>query len=108
MATTEDHIEARNDPDLLDRFVAAAEQRDMENARDWVMANMGRLVNQDIAAGQTISDVHAFARITRDHYLAAVPERPGANLSAVTDANLHAAIESLDSTPPSDTPANTL
>ncbi|WP_102193217.1 hypothetical protein [Microbacterium aurantiacum] len=99
MATTNQHINARNDPDLLDRFVAAAEQANVENASAWVQARMGRLVSVVVEVGgegagddKTVSDVHAYADEVRDAHLAATPARPGANLSAVTDANLTTAI----------------
>lgn len=92
MASTTQHINARNDPDLLARFIAAAEQADVADASAWIQANMGRLVCVEVDSGQTVSDVHAYADATRQAYIDATPERPGANLSAVTDANLAAAI----------------
>ncbi len=95
MATTTQHINARNDPDLLDRFVASAEQAGIEDASAWVQANMGRLVSQDAEAGQTVADVHAYARETRETYIAATPLRPGENLGAVTDTHLAAAITAI-------------
>ncbi|RUQ06983.1 hypothetical protein D8M34_05805 [Microbacterium sp. HSID17254] len=94
-ATTTQHINARNDPDLLDRFIAAAEQAHVDDASRWVQANMGRLVTIDVAGGQTIADVHAFAHATREAHIAATPPRPGADLAAVTDIQLGAAIEAV-------------
>ncbi|MFF7293234.1 hypothetical protein ACFY9N_11955 [Microbacterium sp. NPDC008134] len=91
-ATTTQHINARNDPDLLDRFIAAAEQAHVDDASRWVQANMGRLVTIDVADGQSVADVHAYAHDIREQHIAATPPRPGANLGAVTDAQLAAAI----------------
>lgn len=92
MATTTQHINARNDPDLLDRFVAAAEQEGIANASAWVQENMGRLVCAVVGGDQTVADVHAYAAETRDAYIKNTPERPGADLGAVTDPHLLAAI----------------
>ncbi|MCC2033060.1 hypothetical protein [Microbacterium allomyrinae] len=92
MATTTQHINARNDPDLLDRFIASAEQADIDNASQWVQANMGKLVGVDVDGGQTVADVHAYAKETRDVYIDATPDRPGVDLVAVTDSHLTAAI----------------
>jgi hypothetical protein len=92
VATTTQHINARNDADLLDRFVAAAEQADVDGASAWVQSNMGRLVTVEVEGGQTVADVHALAADTRAAYLAATPLRPGEDPNAVTDAHLTAAI----------------
>ncbi len=92
MATTTQHINARNDPDLLDRFIAAAEQQGFENASTWIQARMGKLVTQEVDGSQTISDVHAYAENVRKEYIENTPQRPGADLGAVTDAHLVAAI----------------
>lgn len=92
MATTTEHINARNDSDLLDRFIAAAEQAEVADASAWVQANMGRLITVRVQAEHTIADVHATANKTRAEYIAATPERPGADLGAVTDEHLAAAI----------------
>lgn len=99
MASTNQHINARNDPDLLDRFIAAAEQANVPNASAWVQANMGRLVCVVVEVGgegegddKTVSDVHSYADEVRDAYIAATPARPGANLGAVTDAHMVTAI----------------
>lgn len=95
MATTSQHINTRNDADLLDRFVAAAEQRGMADASAWVQRNLGQLVAQKVDGAQTVADVYAYADETRKAYVAATPERPGANLGAVTDVHLTTAIEAL-------------
>lgn len=96
MATTTQHINARNDPDLTARLTAAAEQAGKPNADSWVRANMGALVAQVVDGDQTIADVHAYATQIRDQYVAAAPPPPGANLSAVTDTHLTAAITALN------------
>lgn len=95
MATTNEHIAARNDPDLLDRFVAAAEQMGILDASSWVQSSMGRLVSATVNEGQTVADVHAHAAQVRDAYLADTPPRPGQDLEAVTDEHLTAAIHSI-------------
>lgn len=95
MATTTQHINARNDPDLLDRFIAAAEQADVADASRWVQANIGRLVAQDVDGTQVIADVHAYAHDVREAHLAATPPRPGQNLGAVTDTHLVTAINAI-------------
>lgn len=78
MATTTQHIIARNDPDLLDRFVAAAEQEGVPDASAWVQANLGALIAAEVEGGQVI---------------AATPERAGASLAAVTDTHLTTALD---------------
>ena len=95
MATTADHIAARSDPDLLARFVARAEQLGVERASDWVQARIGRLITSAVAGNQTVTDVYAYAANVRKEYLANTPERPGANLGAVTDSHLETAIQAL-------------
>ena len=93
MATSAQHIAARNDSDLLARFIAVAEQLDIPNAQAWVEQNRGRLVATDIE-GTTIADVHAYAVATY------VPTpRPGENPAAVTDGQLGNAIEALTANP---------
>ena len=95
MATTADHLAARSDPDLLARFVARAEQLGVERASDWVQARMGRLITSAVARDQTVTDVYAYTANVRKEYLANTPERPGANLGAVTDSHLETAIQAL-------------
>lgn len=97
MATTNQHISARNDPDLLARFVAAAEMLGVDNASQWVQENMGRLVATEVDAGQSVADVHAYATLVRNTYIAATPERPGLSLSAVTDSHMATAIQAVAS-----------
>lgn len=95
MATTTQHINARNDQDLMDRFVAAAEQHGIGGAAQWVQTNMGKLVNTTVEQGQSVADVHAYAKETRDRYVAATPEPPGRDLGAVTDTHLATAIQAV-------------
>lgn len=89
MATSAQHIAARNDNDLLARLIAVAEQNDIPNAQQWVEANRGRLVAVTVE-GTTLADVHAYAVAT---YVPA--PRPGENPAAVTDAQLAAAVAAL-------------
>lgn len=93
MATSAQHIAARNDADLTARLVAVAEQAGVPNASMWVAANAGRLVAVEVE-GTTLADVHAYAVATY------VPTpRPGENPAAVTDTQLHGAIEALTANP---------
>ena len=100
MATTTQHIITRNDPDLLDRFVAAAEQEGVPDASAWVQANLGALIAAEAEGGQVIADVHAYAYETREAYIAATPERAGASLAAVTDTHLTTALAAVRATEP--------
>jgi hypothetical protein len=93
VATSAQHIEARDDADLAQRLIAIAEQLDIPNAQMWVASNLGRLVATDIGE-TTIADVHAYAVATY------VPTpRPGENPAAVTDTQLEAAITALTANP---------
>ncbi|MFD4957154.1 hypothetical protein [Microbacterium sp. NPDC058389] len=92
MATTTQHINARSDVDLQERFIAVAEQRGIGGARQWVQQNMGQLVTAEVDGAQTVADVHAYAKETRDQYIAATAPPPGLNLGAVTDTHLATAI----------------
>lgn len=95
MATTADHMAARGDQDLLNRFIARAEQLGVENASSWIQNNMGKLVGEVVEQGQTITDVYAYAANVRAEYVKSTPPRPGENLGAVTDNHLQTAIQSL-------------
>ena len=95
MATTADHIAARGDTDLYQRFVARAEQLGVENASSWVQSHMGQLVGQKVDGTQTVTDVYAYAANVRREYIAATPPRPGENMGAVTDTHLEVAINAL-------------
>lgn len=99
MATTADHMAARGDQDLLNRFIARAEMLGVENASSWVQSNMGKLVGQVVEQGQTVTDVYAYASKVRREYVEATPERPGENLGAVTDNHLQTAIQAILSEP---------
>lgn len=95
MPTTTQHINAKNDQDLLARFVAQAEMLNIPNAAGWVYDNLSGLISADVSSGQTVADVHAYASEVRANYVAATPPLPGKNLGAVTDTNLSVAIQSL-------------
>lgn len=89
MATSAQHIAARNDTDLMARFIAVAEKANVPNAQAWVETNRGRLVSTSVD-GTTIADVHAYAVATYEP----VP-RPGENPAAVTDTQLAEAVTAL-------------
>ena len=93
MASTADHIAARNDTDLLQRLVAAAEQAGIDGAQAWVEANRGGIIAADITVNgeqTTVTDVYAYKVATY------TPQpRPGEDPAAVTDAHLSAAIQAV-------------
>lgn len=96
--TTTQHMQTRDDFDLRQRLVAKAELLHIDNAEAWVNLNITRLITEVVDQGQTIGDVYSYAREVRDAYIAAIPPAPGANLSAVTDGHLEAAIAGVRST----------
>lgn len=81
MASQAQHIAARNDGDLLVRFVAAAEIAGIPNPQAWAETNRGRLVSQKVNESETLSDVHAYA-------VASYGGRPGQDASKVTDEHI--------------------
>ena len=96
MATTAQHIAARNDSDLLARLVAAAEMAGIPDAESKVRSNLGSLVAVTVQDGQTVADVHAYADDVRRIYLQADQALPpGLNPGAVTDAHLATAVATL-------------
>lgn len=92
MASSAQHIAARNDNDLVQRLIAMAEQAGIPNAQQWVESKRGALVSVDLdetpEGVSSIADVHAYAVAT---YVPAL--RPGENPAVVTDAQLSEAIE---------------
>ena len=95
MATTAQHIAARNDADLLARLVAAAEMAGIPDAESKVRSQLGALVAVEVGGGQTVADVHAYAALNRESAVAALPPPPGADPSAVTDDQLAVAVATL-------------
>lgn len=89
MATLAEHITARNDADLLARFVAAAEMAGIDNPQGWAEQHRGELVSAKIG-DTTCSDVHAYAVATYKP-----TPRPGANPAAVTDPQIVAAVKAV-------------
>ena len=89
MANTAEHLAARNDNDLLQRFIAVAEQKGVPNAQAWAESNRGRLVAVDID-GTSVATVHAYAVATYTP-----TPRPGVNPAGVTDTHLAAAVDAL-------------
>lgn len=92
--TTAQHIAARNDEDLIERLVAAAEQHGIQNAAEFVRMNAGKLVSTDIG-GTTVTAVHAYASSVYREAVASLPPKPGANPAAVTDVQLAQAIQAV-------------
>lgn len=86
MATIAEHIAARNDLDLLERFVAAAERAGIPDPQAWAEANRGRLVAADLGE-TTVADVHAYAVANYTP-----TPRPGQNPASVTDGQLEQAV----------------
>lgn len=95
MATTADHMAARGDQNLLNRFIARAEMMGIPNASSWIQSNMGLLVTQAVDGTQKVTDVYAYAANVRKEYVEATPPLPGENLGAVTDSHLEVAISAL-------------
>lgn len=93
--TTAQHIAARNDEDLRDRLVAAAEQAHIDSPEAFVTVNIGRLVSTPVDGDSTITTVHAYADDVRKQAVAQLPPPPGLNPGAVTDAHLAAAIQAV-------------
>lgn len=93
--TTAQHIAARNDKDLFDRFVAVAEQQHILNATEFVRSAIGDLVSTPIDGESTVTSVHAYATAVYEAALAALPPKPGLNPAAVTDAQLLAAVNAV-------------
>lgn len=93
--TTAQHIAARNDTDLRNRLVAAAEQAHIPNAQNFVDQNLGTLVATEVDGQSTITTVHAYAADVRRQALEALPPLPGINPGAVTDAHLATAVSAV-------------
>ena len=93
--TTAQHIAARNDEDLKERLVAAAEQAHIDNPQSFVDQNMGKLISTPVEGESTITTVHAYAADVRRQALEAVPPAPGLNPAAVTDTHLATAIQAV-------------
>ncbi|AWY06049.1 hypothetical protein SEA_ROBSFEET_42 [Microbacterium phage RobsFeet] len=110
--TTAQHIAARDDLDLQQRLIAAAEQMGVSSAQSTVVSNLGTLISKPITVNgeeTTLTKVHGYASAVRRDLLAseaAMP--PGLNPGAVTDDHLRAAIAAViqptgtPSTPPVD------
>ena len=93
--TTTQHIRAKSDIDLLQRFIAKAEMMGQDNPAGWVQNNLARLITQTAEGTQTVADVYAYADSVREEYIKNTPPAPGANLGAVTDAHMQSAIEAV-------------
>lgn len=94
MATIAQHNAARNDYDLLARFVGAAEQAGVPSAQMWAEQHRGALVSTQIG-DTTVSDVFAFAVSTYNP-----TPRPGENPAAVTDAQIAQAVQAVKNATP--------
>lgn len=93
--TTAQHIAARDDQDLVNRLVAAAEQAHIDNPDGFVRQNVGRIISTEISGGATITAVHAYASTVYAEAVAALPPKPGLNPAAVTDTQLAEAIQAV-------------
>lgn len=93
--TTAQHIAARNDKDLKERMVAAAEQAHIDNPELFVDQNIGKLISTPVEGESTITTVHAYAADVRRQAVEALPPAPGLNPGAVTDVHLAAAIQAV-------------
>lgn len=86
MATIAEHMAARNDNDLLQRLVAAAERAGIPSPQAWAEANRGAIVATQIGE-TTLADVHAYAVASYEP-----TPRPGADASKITDPQVEAAV----------------
>lgn len=92
MPTTQQHIAARSDTDLIERFTAKAEMMGLDTPGTFVHDNMVKLIQVPVSEGKTITDVHAYAAQHRREYIDATPAPAGADPAAVIDDYLEAAI----------------
>lgn len=103
--TTAQHIAARDDLDLQQRLIAAAEQMGITAAQSAVVQNLGALISKPITVNgeeTTVTKVHGYASQVRAELLAsAAALPPGLNPSAVTDDHLRAAIAAVIQSPTS-------
>ena len=101
-------IAAAADPDLRARLVALLAATGHPAPAATIETRLGELVAAPVDGGQCIADVHAYAVATRAQAIDArtaaitqaeqahpVPPAPGANLAAVTDTHLAAALTTL-------------
>lgn len=86
MATIAQHMAARNDNDLLQRLIAAAERAGIPSPQAWAETNRGAIVSVT-AEGTTLADVHAYAVASYEP-----TPRPGADDTKVTDVQIEAAV----------------
>lgn len=98
MTSTNDYIAAQGDPDLLARFIAAAQMAGISGASNWVSTHYSELLNFHVSQDQTVADVYAYAKAVREQAVAALPLAPGENMAAVTDAYLASAIAAVSGT----------
>lgn len=90
MSTIAEHIAARNDTDLQQRLIAAAEMHGVADPARWVTENLGALVCANID-GTTLADVHAFAVVDKGE----PPLSAGADPAFVTDDQVKAAVSAI-------------
>lgn len=107
MANTAQHMNARNDGDLMGRLIARAELMGLDNPSGFVQTNLVSLVIQPVAdlntSPKSIGDIHAYAYEVRENYIQNTPKPAGQDLAAVTDDHLEAAITAVKTaleTPP--------
>ncbi|WNM75067.1 hypothetical protein SEA_MORRIGAN_22 [Microbacterium phage Morrigan] len=92
--TTAQHIAAKNDNDLLERLIAAAEQAHVDNPEQFVRSNLGQIISTPISEdGTTITTVYAYAASQYAAAVAGLPPAPGLNPAAVTDPQLAEAVQ---------------
>lgn len=105
MADSAQLIAATGDPDLKSRMTALLASTGASNAAGLIEVHMGALVAVPIDGNQCVADVLAYASTARRDALTAraqaiaaaetanpIPPAPGANLAAVTDTHLVAAM----------------
>lgn len=100
MTTLAEFTAAATDPDLRNRFIAAAQEAGIPNVEYWVDSNRGNLTRASVGdpgdAAATVASVYAYAY---NVYRQTVPPKPGANPGAVTDDHIRHAVQAVV-TPP--------
>lgn len=89
-------IVSSKDADLKERIVVLAAEMGISNPEAWIAANMLNLVSTDVdSAGNTLASVYEYAYNVYQEKLRALPEAPGKNPGAVTDAHIRHALAKL-------------
>lgn len=75
---------AVQDYDLLQRFTAAAAEKNIENPQQWIETNRYKLITHDVEGNTSIADLYA-----------AAPPPPGINQDAIADSQILSAVQAI-------------